>query len=144
LLPLVSGCSFPYARALSCAQILKLADRGELSGLDIHPALGVLHDERFDASWRHAQITDIEIRAHAERYLEYLEAEEIERRVAAAPSDAGECPVCGNESVVGVAVDDYGMGVIQGMCFVCSYERSARITDSEAQDLVWVRHWKDD
>lgn len=81
---------------------------------------------------------------NATRYLALLDEEEIQRRVEAADycgSSSGgyealqECPVCGNETLVAESIDDFGIGIGVGTCFVCGYWRSPREVDEAAQDI---------
>jgi len=136
--------------------ILTEAQVAALVALDHHPALGVLVDRYADRSWRRAQVRDLDIRAHAEQYLEVIGEVEAERRAARigeylpldpnerdATPEPQECPICARSSLICDGLDDFGMGIAAGICIVCSYERTSEVANSLATDLVWERHWRD-
>ena len=94
-------------------------------------------------------------RGQAENYLEFLSEEEIACRVQAAqdllpfdPKDRlsslglQECPVCDQETLLAEHLDDFGMGIGAGTCFVCGYCRSTAMVDDEALRFMWSNKWE--
>lgn len=115
-----------------------------LVALDGHSELRGLLDAEIDADYVRDKAQDLWLRDNATRYLALLDEEEIQRRVEAADycgSSSGgyetlqECPVCGNETLVAESIDDFGIGIGAGTCFVCGYWRSPREVDEAAQDI---------
>lgn len=124
------------------------SDVAALAELDEHPALGSLHDEHLDGSWRRSQVKDLESRSHAERYLSLLGEDEVSRRRDSVQDslpwdpkerdaclDPQECPVCDSEALLVSEVDIFGVGVGAGTCFVCSYHRSPSVAYDEAMTV---------
>ncbi|GAB2468583.1 hypothetical protein GCM10027187_40980 [Streptosporangium sandarakinum] len=112
-------------------------------------------DERDPRSGHEAE--DAAEQSRASRYLEALGAEERARReqinyveqYSLTPRSwaerkehlaVGECPVCGNRSLVGSHCDDeqYDETII-GHCIVCSYERTVGVADVAASDIQLQR-----
>jgi hypothetical protein len=123
--------------------------------LDAHPNLGILAGEYGDRQVAKEQVRDLWRRGQAEDYLGMLSNDEIERRVLAAqdllPFDPKErltslglldCPVCNQETLLAEHVDDFGIGIASGMCFVCGYYRSHAVVDAEAMRHMWVNKWQ--
>lgn len=83
-----------------------------------------------------------------------LSQDEIERRVLAAqdllPFDPKErltslglmdCPVCDQETLLAEHLDDFGIGIASGTCFVCGYHRGHAVVDQEAMRHMWFNKW---
>lgn len=113
--------------------------------LDQHPHLGGLSDAQVDADYLRDKAHDLWLRDNAATYLELLGEDEIQRRIETADYyGAGldgwplqDCPVCVNDTLVPTGIDDFGIGIATGTCIVCSYWRSPREVDEEAQAARW-------
>lgn len=104
-----------------------------------------------EKAWRQAQVDDQKETAQAAEFLSHLGSDEIKRRVDEAeqaydPSDEGpesqECPVCGNNTLVADASDEFGYGTTAGTCLVCSYLRSEDIAYDLNLDQEWKTRWQ--
>ncbi|SFA81618.1 hypothetical protein SAMN05216266_101610 [Amycolatopsis marina] len=126
-----------------------------LAKLDTHPALNSLHGEYGELSVAKEQVRDLWRRHQAENYLGMLSEAEIGRRVLAAqdllpfdPKDRlislglQECPICDQESLLVEHLDDFGIGIGAGTCFVCGYYRSEAVVDEAAWQFTWLNRWK--
>lgn|GEM_PF-3245058 len=121
--------------------------------LDAHPALRSLSGRYVDEAWRRGRVEDLNERARAEEYLEFLNEDERAHRLEnvpvpfGAPSDdvgvpLQECPVCGAEALIATGGDEMGYGIAAGVCFVCSYQRSDAIAHEMNLDAEWEVRWE--
>jgi len=124
-----------------------------LLALDEHPRLRGLDDLHVDASYAEDKARDLWLWDNAVDYLNLLSDDEIARRVEAAAVHAyaseaewslQSCPVCNNETLIPTHIDDFGLGIGVGTCFVCGFWRSQRAVDEESQNMMWDLHYKDD
>ncbi|MBB1152503.1 hypothetical protein [Amycolatopsis dendrobii] len=124
-----------------------------LLALDEHPRLQGLDGLEVDASYVEDKARDLWLWDNAVDYLELLSDDEIARRVEAADAHAHRsaaewglqsCPVCNNETLIPTHIDDFGLGIGVGTCFVCGFWRSQRAVDEESQNMMWELHHKYD
>jgi len=127
------------------------ADVQALLALDEHPALQAIAGHYLDKTWREAQVDNRIELARAADFLSHLSANEITRRVdeAERANDFGdgdpkpqECPVCGNNTLLGTEADAFGYGTTAGTCLVCSYRRSEETAYDLNLDQEWRTRWQ--
>ncbi|GAA2171253.1 hypothetical protein [Actinomadura napierensis] len=124
-----------------------------LAALDRHPALRTLTQERIDRYEQSVADADAIERERAERFLEALGEPERARRARrdyvaeyrwVSKDDSCEvedCPVCGCTALVTPEreriLDEVGVG----HCFVCSYERTARVAQDQRRRCSSSGRW---
>jgi C4-type Zn-finger protein len=53
-----------------------------------------------------------------------------------------DCPVCDQETLLAKHLDDFGIGIATGTCFVCGYYRSDALVDEESMRFMWFNKWE--
>lgn len=146
----------PARRGRGPSGLLTVGDVEALAVLDDHPALGVLSEYRQDLVYREGRVEDAREAERAYELLAMLSEDDVASRVAHAIDAHGgagswdestplqACPVCGNETLVGQGLDEYGYGIVLGTCLVCSYRQTLHATEQLNLEAEWEARWADE
>lgn len=125
-----------------------------LERISRHPTLAAAVRGKEADSYEYEAIgADADEQVRAASYLELLTEDEIDRRASCAedtlPGDPKErseawplllCPVCERETFVATSIDDLGIGIGVGSCFLCSYRRDGVVALLDARHEAYVNY----